>query len=241
MRATYGSTAWGSAVFQHFSPLEALQHQLVSNVATLATSTIGAIATAFILIVTALYFAIAPDLYIGGIGRLFPLRYRPRARAVMQEIGRTLRLWSLGQLIDMCVVGILTGIGLAILKVPLSLALAVLAGLFTFVPYFGAIAAAVPAALVAFTVSWQTSLWVMVIFLACHGVEGYLVAPIVQRNTADLPPALTILSMTILGTLFGALGVILGTPVAAAALVVVREVYVGDVLGDPEFNRSETP
>ena len=71
---------------------------------------------------------------------------------------------------------------------------------------------------------------VAVIFLVCHGIEGYVIAPLVQRNTADLPPALTILSMTILGALLGPLGVILGAPVAAVALVMVREMYVGDVL-----------
>ena len=70
------------------------------------------------------------------------------------------------------------------------------------------------------------------IFTVAHVVEGYIVAPLVQRNTVDLPPALTILSMTVLGTLFGTLGVILGAPVAAAGLVLVREVYVGGVLGD---------
>jgi predicted PurR-regulated permease PerM len=118
--------------------------------------------------------------------------------------------------------------GLVLLSVRLAFALAALAGLFTFVPYFGAIAAAVPAMLVALVAGW--SLWVAVIFLVGHGIEGYLVAPLVQRNTADLPPALTILSMTILGTLFGPLGVILGAPVAADALVIVREIYVGDVL-----------
>ena len=241
LRDTYGGTSWGEMIFQHLSPPAEVQSHIVSTAGTLATSTIGAVATAFILIVTALYFAIAPDLYVGGVVRLFPLRYRPRAHAVMLDIGSTLRRWSLGQLIDMAVVGVLTGIGLALLGVPLALALAVIAGLFTFVPYFGAIAAAVPAVLVAFTVSWRTSLWVVVIFLVCHGIEGYLVAPIVQRNTADLPPALTILSMTVLGTLFGAMGIILGAPVAAAVLVIVREVYVGDVLGDPEIEPTHGP
>ena len=79
-----------------------------------------------------------------------------------------------------------------------------LAGLFTFVPYFGAIAAAaVPAVFVAFTISWQKALWVIAIFAVAHTVEGYVVAPIVQRNTAHLPPALTILSMTILARFSG--------------------------------------
>jgi predicted PurR-regulated permease PerM len=70
--------------------------------------------------------------------------------------------------------------------------------------------------------------------VVAHGIEGYLVSPLVQRHTVQLPPAVTILSMTILGTLFGALGIILGTPIAAALPVVIREAYVGMVLGDTE-------
>lgn len=232
LRQTYGDTPWGKALFSDISPSKGMQSHIASYAGTIASVTLGGAVTGFILIITALYFAISPQLYIGGIVRLFPHRHRPLAHSVLHDMGVTLRRWSLGQLIDMAVVAVLTGVGLGILGVPLALALAVLAGLFTFVPYFGAIAAAVPAVLVAFTISWQTSLWVIVIFLICHTVEGYLVAPIVQRNTAHLPPALTILSMTILGTIFGPLGIILGAPVCAALLVLVKEAYVEAVLGD---------
>jgi predicted PurR-regulated permease PerM len=83
------------------------------------------------------------------------------------------------------------------------------------------------------------ALWVLVIFLVGYIVEGYVISPLVQRRTARLPPALTILSMTVTGTLFGTLGVILGTPIAAALLVIVREVYVADMLGDHEVAQPE--
>jgi predicted PurR-regulated permease PerM len=234
LRQVYGGTPWGHAIFQGLSPPNGVRSQIANYAGTVVTFTAGGLATGFILIVTALYFAISPELYIDGFVRLFPHAYRMRVREVVLDVGRTLQWWSLGQLIDMAVVGALTGSGLLILGVPLALALGVLAGLFTFVPYFGAIAAAVPAVLVALSVGWQTSLWVLVIFLGCHAIEGYIIAPLVQRSTVDLPPALTILSMTALGAIFGPLGVILGTPVAAAMLVIVREVYVGDVLGDAD-------
>ena len=167
---------------------------------------------------------------------------RPPAAGAGGAVGywQDIALWSLGQLIDMALVGVLTGIGLALLGVPLPLALAVLAGLLTFIPYFGAIVAAVPAMLMGLTVDWQTSLWVLLLFWICQGIEGYVVGPLVQRNTAHLAPALTIFSMMILNTLFGALGVILGAPIAAALLVIVRGVYVGDMLGDAGNADAET-
>jgi predicted PurR-regulated permease PerM len=231
---TYGDTAWGRAIFQQSSPAEMLHDRVATYARSVATSTLGSLVSGFLVIVTALYFAISPDLYVRGAVLLAPLPWRPRVHHVLLHIGRTLRWWLLGQLIDMAVVGVLTGIGLALLGMPLALALAVLAGLFTFIPYFGAIAAAVPAMVVALTVSWQTLVWVLAIFLGCHIIEGYLVSPIVQRRTVHLPPALSILSMAILGTIFGPLGIVVGTPFMAAMLVVVRELYVGGVLGDPD-------
>ncbi len=237
LHQAYGDTAWGRLLFEHLSPGNLLNSSVFGSAGAVATSTFGAVVSGFVLVVTALYFAVAPDLYVEGIVRLFAIPYRPRARTALEHVERTLRLWSLGQLIDMIAVGVLTGIGLTLLGLPLALALAVLAGLLTFIPYFGAIAAAVPAVLIAFATDWREAIWVAVIFTIAHVVEGYIISPLVQRNTADLPPAVTILSMTILGTLFGTLGVILGAPVAAAVLVLVREVYVGGVLGDADVER----
>ncbi len=100
----------------------------------------------------------------------------------------------------------------------------------TFIPYFGAVLAAIPAIMLALTVGWSTALWALAVYFACHIVEGYVVAPLVQRRLIELPPAMTILSMTVMGTLFGPLGVLVGTPLAAAIMVVVQEAYVADVL-----------
>jgi predicted PurR-regulated permease PerM len=61
----------------------------------------------------------------------------------------------------------------------------------------------------------------------------------VQDRMVKLPPALLILSMTFMGTVFGPMGIIMASPLAAAALVLVSELYVVDVLGD-ESGRDVT-
>lgn len=191
-----------------------------------------------VLFVTSIYFAASPEVYVSGVVRLFPIPHRERIRQVMQELAHILRLWLLGQLVDMVVVGVLAAVGLWLVGVPVPFALGILSGLFTFVPYLGTLVSGVIAIAIGLSVSFSTALWALGVFTLCHIVEGYVVAPLVQKRMVELPPALTVLSMTVLGALFGTMGVILGTPVAAAGLVAVRMLYIGDVLGDHE---SELP
>ena len=78
----------------------------------------------------------------------------------------------------------------------------------------------------------RTALYVALLFVAVQTLEGNVIAPLIQKRTVELPPVVTLLSQTVLGTLFGPMGLILATPVTAAALVIVKMVYREKILGD---------
>lgn len=197
-----------------------------------ATATLGALGSLVVLLAASIYFAASPGLYVDGVLLLLPPSWRGRGREVLAATGETLFWWFTGQLIDMLVVGALSYAGLALLGVPLAGTLALIAALLNFVPYVGAIAGAVPAVIVAFGLDTALAAETAVVFLAIQTLEGNVIAPLIQRRTIDLPPVVTILSQTVLGTLFGPAGLVLATPIAAALMVAVRMVYVEDVLGD---------
>jgi len=203
---------------------------LTSMAPGVASSAIGIGGDLVVIIATSIFLAAAPGTYVGGFLRLLPPLWRPRGREVMQGLGSTLQLWFLGQFADMAVVTVLTGAGLFLLGVPLAVTLAMIAGLFNFVPYIGALAGAVPALAVAVGRSPQTAIYVAILFAVVQTLEGNIIGPLIQKRTVDLPPALTILSQTVLGTLFGVMGLILATPLTAAAMTAVRMVYVETVL-----------
>lgn len=179
---------------------------------------------------TAAFLAASPQLYLTGALRLLPVAWRSRAGQVAAEIAATLRLWFLGQLADMAIVAVLVGAGLYTLGVPLAFTLALLAGLLNFVPYLGAFAGAIPAVFVALAQSPMLAAWVALWFSLVQLTEGNVISPWIQKRTIALAPALTIISQTILGTLFGLFGLILATPLMAALITAVRMVYVEDVL-----------
>jgi predicted PurR-regulated permease PerM len=238
--ARYGQTSWGHSLLQKISASgSAAAQSLAAPVMNVASSTLGAIAAFFVLIVTMLYFAASPELYVKGLVTLVPQARRARTHEVMDKVAHVLRWWFLGQLIDMAVVGVLTVAGLVLIGMPMALALGVLAGILTFVPYFGAILAAVPAIAIALGQGLHMTALTLIVFAVCHVVEGYIVSPLVQDRMVRLPPALLILSMTFIGSLLGPMGVVLATPMAAAGLVLVSEFYVVDVLKD-ESGRDVT-
>jgi predicted PurR-regulated permease PerM len=123
--------------------------------------------------------------------------------------------------------------------VPLALILAVVAFLLTFIPFIGPLLSAIPVVLVAFSAGPATALDALLLYSAIQMLEGYVLTPNVQRRSVSLPPALTIAAQVLLGVLVGALGVILATPLAATGLVVVKELYVREVLGDDQPTPTE--
>jgi predicted PurR-regulated permease PerM len=196
---------------------------LAGLVAGALWSALGVLGTVGVILVAALYIAAAPDSYVDGLLGLLSPRQRAPTRRVLDHVGQTLWGWLVGQFLDMLVVGVLCGAGLVLLGMPLAFILALIAGVLNFVPYLGAIAGAIPAVLIALSVSGQEALFVALLYLGVQTFEGNVAAPLIQRRTINLPPALTILSQTAFGVIFGLFGVILATPFAAALLATVRE------------------
>jgi predicted PurR-regulated permease PerM len=119
-----------------------------------------------------------------------------------------------------------------IANIPLPIPLGVLAGLFTFVEYLGAVVSAVPAVLVALAQKPSDALWVIVVFAIAHVIEGYLLTPVITRGTVRFPPAFTLGVQLFFGAIFGVVGLTFATPVTVIGTVLVKKLYVEDHLGD---------
>jgi predicted PurR-regulated permease PerM len=186
-------------------------------------------AVVYVLFVT-LYFAFSPAIYRRGVLALVPPVRRARAGQVIAALATTLRRWLGAQLITMIALAIASMIGLWLLGIPLALALGLLAGLLLFVPYLGSIASAIPALLIALTVSPMHVLYVGLLYVGIHLAEGYLLSPVLQRRAVDAPALLVLGSQLIAGALWGILGLMFATPIVATVMVVVRMLYVEDTL-----------
>lgn len=177
-----------------------------------------------------LFLASAPRKYRDGMVRLFPAPHQTRAREVLDEVGRTVQGWLLGQLFSMVVIGVITGVGLWIIGIPLALILGIIAGLSEFVPIVGPFLGFIPAALLALTQGTSQVLWVLGLYIVIQQLEGNVIMPLVQQRTVDLPPAIAITAVFVAAAMFGLPGLLVATPLAAVGVALVRTLYLGDVL-----------
>ena len=196
------------------------------------SSTLAVLGGIILVIVVAVYVAADPKLYHGGLMHLFPHRSRARAGEVLSEVAVMLRRWLVTQLVAMVVIGAVTTIVLLLLGVRGAVALGLLAGLLEFVPYVGPIMSAVPAIAMGFLSGPELALSVAIAYTLIQQAENHLLMPLLMKKGLDLPPVVTIIAQAVMGVVFGLLGLLVAMPMVGAGMVLIKMLYVQDVVGD---------
>ncbi len=231
-----GQYGWGQQFLERMPPLQEVVFPediaVVSRISRISSGVVGLITSFFVILFTGLYLAFQRDMYTNGIVKLFPQSRRPHMHAVFEDLGYVLKWWLIGRVFAMIVLGTFTGLGLWLIGVPFALALGVITGLLSFVPIIGSILAVIPPALVALTQGPTILLYVLLLYFGTQFIESYLLTPMVQSKAVSLPPVLALSVQLILGVLSGLLGVALAFPIAIVGLVLVKRLYIQDVLGD---------
>lgn len=195
----------------------------VGTVANAVTTVLAAVLGLLTVLILTFYLLVESDSLFTGFARLFPRSERPRVETVAAKISTKVSAWLSGQLILGGTIGLSAAAGLYFIGVPYFYVLALLAGFGEMVPVVGPIFAAVPAVLVALTVSPQTALFTVIFFLAQQQVENHLLVPKVMERQVGVSPVVVIVALLIGGASLGIIGAILAVPTAAIVQVVVQE------------------
>jgi predicted PurR-regulated permease PerM len=195
---------------------------------------VGVLSGTVILLAIAIFGAANPDLYRSGLLTLMPPARRERISEALAATAHALRWWFLAQIISMLALGVTVAVGLMIIGVDLWLSLGVLTGLLTFIPVLGPIIAGVPILIVGFAEGLQTGLIVLAFYLVVQNLEGNFLVPLIQHRVVNLAPVLLISVQVLMSTLFGLMGLVLAAPLTLVAMVLVKKLYVEDMLGEPE-------
>jgi predicted PurR-regulated permease PerM len=150
-----------------------------------------------------------------------PARRRAGARRAWNEIEARLGLWVRGQLALMGAIGVATGTAYTLLGVPGPLLLGLIAAIAEAIPIVGPLLGAIPAVLVAATVSPELALAVAGVYAVLQLIEGSVLVPLVMRNAIGISPFLILVSLLIGGAAGGLVGALIAVPIAASVEIVL--------------------
>jgi len=171
---------------------------------------------------------------------------RTRVRSVWNQAEARLGMWVRAQLILMGAIGLSIAIAYTLLGVPSAVLLGLVAALAEGIPIVGPLLGAIPAVILAATVSPQLAVEVAGVYIVLQIIEGNVLVPLVMRNTVRISPFLVILSILVGAAAGGFIGALLAVPIAAMGEVVIeglqaREVPVAQnpVAGDREDDEDD--
>jgi predicted PurR-regulated permease PerM len=203
--------------------------RLIGPLTSIGLNVAGILGALVLILITSYYMAIRPDPLVNGLVRLVPPPRREHVRFVLGRIRQSWIGWLEGVAIDMLVTGVLLYIALTIVGLDFAIFFAVLSALLVVVPYFGAIAGAIPPVLFALTDSPGKALLVLGAYILVQQLESNVTIPIIMAQRVRLHPAVIAIGVVVVGQLFGFVGLFVAVPILSLIIIAVEEFWVKPV------------
>jgi predicted PurR-regulated permease PerM len=214
------------------SQIQTASNQLLAQAKDLANGAVpfvegilGMVVDAVLVAVLSIYLLIDGSRVVNWLHSSAPLPQRRRVRFMLMTIERVVGGYIRGQLILSTLVGLLVGIGMAILQLPYALLLGVLAFTLEFIPVIGVFISGALCVLLALTQGWILALIVLGYFVIVHIIEGDVVGPRVMGRAIGVHPAVSIFALIAGGELFGIWGALFAAPLAGLTQAILAEVW----------------
>jgi predicted PurR-regulated permease PerM len=188
----------------------------------------GVFAVVIVFILT-LYFAASLNAVKRATYQLVPASKRARFADLTEQITQSVGRYVLGQTSLAAVNGVLSFIFLSIIQAPFPAVLAFLAFLFSLVPLVGTLTGSIVIVLVCLIPvlgSPLTALVAAIYYVIYMQVEAYLLSPRIMNRAVKVPGALVVIAALAGGSLLGILGALVAIPVAAAILLIIKQVVI---------------
>lgn len=191
------------------------------------TMTSGVLNT-FIAIIASVYMLLSKEKLQNGFLRLMKALFKENTVnsivAHARRINDVFTNYLYSRLICSAVMAVVCGTVLTLMKVKYAVILGLFIGAMDMIPYFGSIFACVVTAVVTLITGgiWKT-VWTTVVLLVLQQIDGNVLGPKIMGESLEISPLLIILAVSVGGTLFGFIGMLLSVPIAAIARAIAME------------------
>ncbi|MCV7501639.1 AI-2E family transporter [Micrococcus luteus] len=192
----------------------------------LGQTVLNAVFSVLVVVVLTLYFLSSLPHMKYWAYRLAPRSRRPRIEALSEQITSSVGHYVMGQSFVAALNGAVAFTALAIAGAPFAVLLAAIAAFMAFIPLVGTAIGGTLLTLVSLLTSWQTAAVFAAVYFVYLQIEAYVISPRVMARAVSVPAAVAVIAVIAGGALLGVLGALMAIPLAAALLLLVREVFI---------------
>lgn len=191
------------------------------------TSFVNSLITIFTSLVFAIYMLSQKEELINNTKKVIKAYLTEEKANKVLEIGRlsnkTFSKFVSGQCLEALILGCIFFIILTIFRFPYALLISVLTTITALIPIFGAFIAIIIGAILIATVSPLQAVIFIIVFLIIQQIEGNLIYPKVVGKSVGLSPIWTLLAISVGGSLFGIIGMLVGLPLASIIYALIKK------------------
>ena len=161
---------------------------------------------------------------IRTILRLIPPQRKKEFLEFLDHIETKMGGYIRGQGILCLIIGVTAFLAYLLIGLPFALALGIFAGVMEMIPIFGPALGAIPAFLIALSISPEKAIWVVIATILIQTAENMYLLPRVMKNAMGVNPIIILLAMVAFGSVFGFVGVLVALPLAAILQFVINRI-----------------
>lgn len=200
---------------------------LINGSINFVSSFVNSVVTIFTAFVFAVYMLLQKENLMNGAKTVLKAYLGDKKSKKVIEIGRlsndVFSKFVSGQCLESVILGLIFFVILSICGFPYSLLISVLVAITSLIPFFGAFIALVIGAILIATQSFTQAIIFVLIFLVTQQIENNLIYPKVVGKSVGLSPLWTLLAITVGGSIFGIVGMIIGLPIASILSVLLKK------------------
>jgi len=129
-----------------------------------------------------------------------------------------------GKIFDSLIIGLLCFILMTIFRMPYAPLISMIVGITNIIPFFGPFIGAIPSAFIILVADPGMTIWFILMIFALQQLDGNVIGPKILGDFIGLTPLWIIVSITLMGGLFGVFGMFLGVPTFAVIYIFVKEI-----------------
>lgn len=204
-----------------FDRAQTIARSVLQHLLPLLSGAFNAVILIFGMVFIAVYLLADLRRFKARYLRALPHAYRDDGAELWNALGTSLSRYLGGLLVSIVLQGVMAALALWALGVPYAFLLGFWMTITAVLPYVGAWLGAIPAVLVAFTVSPLTAGLTLLVYVVINQIEGNFLTPRIQGQAVRVHPVLIFLGVIAGGELAGLLGAVFAVP----ALAVLRVLY----------------